>query len=154
MYRLSDPATRDTKVLIASLTSTLTLIVVIWSFFGGRDQSSPVISLVVAIFVAAIMVGVLRRRCWYIADDVSHDGTFIVARRGKREARIAIGDIADVYPVNALSREGIEIVLRTPTPPFGGRVVFMPPQWKTLKRQDMDQVAEEIKVRLGIARAT
>lgn len=151
MQQLSDPSTRRLKIRTAILTAVVATGVLswtCWSNIGDFDWLFVVIPIVAGAFVVTV-----RRQFWYIADDVSHDGQFLIARRGAITASIRVDEIEDVYAINAFSREGIAISLRSDVTPFGRKIVFLPPDWKKLAGEGMDRIAADIKLRLRNARA-
>jgi hypothetical protein len=148
MKRLSDPATREFKSRQAVFLSLAVGAVIVWTYFAKTPHpSNATISLVVAIF-AGIVVFVVRRQFWYVADEVLEDGSALVVRRGKAKVRVVLGDIVDIFAVNFNSSEAIAIRLRTPVPPFGAQIVFLPPAWQTSKGGPMDELAAALKIRL------
>src|SRR5277367_3286512 len=118
MHLLSDPATREFKYRQALFLSLAVGAVIVWTYFGKTPHPSNTMIILVVVIFAGIVVFVVRRQFWYVADEVLEDGSVLVARRGKTEVRVVLGDIVDIFAVNFNSSEAIAVRLRTPVPPF------------------------------------
>ena len=154
MERLSDPSTHRDKVRMAASILLGCSGVLAWLYWSDDKFRGDVVDL---LLVGGVMAGALtltvRRQFWYIADEVCHDRQFLVARRGGREARIPLSEVTDVYAVNAnAGQEGIAISLGGAVNPFGTTIVFLPPDWRKLKGEPMDELAARIKSRLAVPR--
>jgi hypothetical protein len=154
MEQLSDPSTHRYKVRLAASISLLCSGVLAWLYWSDEKFRGDVVVLLIVICgMAGAITLTVRRQFWYIADEVSHDRQFLVARRGRREARIPLSDVADVYAVDAnAGEEGIAISLGGAVKPFGTTIVFLPLDWRKLKGEPMDELAARIKSRLGVPR--
>ena len=150
MQRLSDSTTRQYKVRMATFLLVATSAITVSSYLWRNKHPTLFGGLSFVVILACCVLWVLWRRYWYIADD----GGLLIIRRGSREVRVPVGEIADIYAVAAMYNEGIEVALRNPIEPFGAKIVFMPPKWTSVERQQMDEIASEIKLRLLNAKAT
>jgi hypothetical protein len=108
--------------------------------------------LFLVIGMAAAVAFTMWRRVGYLADEVFEEDAALIARRNGSEVRVPFENIANVTAVNTSSREGIEVQLRSRVPPFGERIVFWPPNWKSVSGNEMDIIAATLKSR--IARGT
>jgi hypothetical protein len=153
MWQLSDPSTHRYKVKIAASICLIAAVGLAWIYWSDDKFRGDVTTL---LLVASCMAGAValtvRRQFWYIADEVSHDQQVLVVRRGSREARIPLNEVAEVYAANVFAGEGIAISLSGDVRPFGMTIVFLPPDWKNLKGDLMDQLAARIKSQLGVPR--
>ena len=153
MQRLSDPTTRAYKLRQLAFLIVAFALVLGWQYFTSvpRYSISTMLFLIAAMAVAATIT--LWQMFWYLADEVVEEGSVIVARRNGTEVSIPIKDIVDVYAVNTSVREGISVQLRGRVPPFGECIVFWPPNWRAVSREEMDVIAAELKARIAGGRA-
>jgi hypothetical protein len=153
VQRLSDSTTRNYKLGQLALVSVAVGLVLLWQYFSSNPRYSIFMFLFVCIAMAAAVAFTMWRGVGYLADEVFEDGVALVARRNGSEVRVPFENISDVYAVNTSTREGIEVQLRTHVPPFGKRIVFWPPNWRSLSGDEMNVIAATLKSRIarGIA---
>ena len=154
MRLISDPATHAYKVRQVVTTSSLVVAVLVGTFYFRTPRPSIGEELLIVLMFAGILAFIMRRRLWFVADAVSEDGASLVIRRGRKQVTLPLYAVSDVYPVNFYyTREGLALTLRMAVEPFGTEIVFLPPEWQVTSREQMDQVATELKSRLGIVAA-
>jgi hypothetical protein len=152
---LSDPDTRRFKLRQTSVLVLSVAAVCAWQYLRNVPRPSADVSILVATLMAVAMTLTVRRLFWLVADDVVLQGATLVAQRGSRTVTVHASDVLDVVPVPFNLRQAVAIELRSPTAPFGGRIVFLPLGWRHSSAQHASQLAELLKSRLlGTARAT
>lgn len=85
---------------------------------GYAPMSAPLI-----MSVAAYLV--LRMLVWNLADEVVDMGDHLIVRRGRREAQVAMDDIAEVVEWVYVNPRRITLKLRKPCA-FGNQIAFSP----------------------------
>ena len=153
MQRLSDTATRAYKLRQLAVVSVLVAIVLAYQYFTSSPRYSIFMLLALAVALAAAVAFTIWRSVGYLADEVMEDEATLVARRSGTEVRVPFDSIVDVRAVTTGSHEGIEIQLRSSVPAFGLRIVFWPPNRKSITGEQMDTLAASLKARLARARA-
>jgi hypothetical protein len=151
--RLSDPTSRAYKLWQVAAVSVLVVLVLGWQYFTSIPRYSIFTVLVLVIGMAAAVAFTMWRRVGYLADEVFEEDSALVARRYGSEARVPFENIVDVFAVNTAANEGIEVQLRGKVQPFGERIVFWPPNWRSVSGEEMDLIAATLKSRLARGRA-
>ena len=149
MRRLSDSTSRAYKLRQLATVSALVSLVLAWQYFTRDPRYSIFTLLFLVIVMAAAVAFTMWRRVGYLADEVFEEDAALVARRNGTEVRVPFENIADVCAVNTSSREGIEVQLCSRVPPFGERIVFWPPNWRSISGDDMDVIAAALKSRIA-----
>lgn len=149
MQRLSDPTTRAYKWRQLAFVAAAVALVLGWQYFTTTPRYSIFTALFLIAGMAVAVAITMRRMFWYLADDVIEEAPVLVARRNGTEVRVHFKDIIDVYAVNVAVREGIAVQLRSKVPPFGEHIVFRPPNWESVDRHQMDEIAAGIKARIA-----
>ena len=144
---LSDPASRAHKFRLLVVVMILAQLVVAWQCFAHSPRYSIYTMVFLVIALAAAVLFAVWRQVGYLADEVFEEGAGLVARRNGAESMVKFEDIADVRVVNASTREAIEVQLRTRVMPFGARIVFWPPNWKSISSEEMEALAAKLKSR-------
>ena len=153
MRRLSDESTRAYKLRQLVVVSVLGAIVLGYEYFTSTPRYSILTVLFLVIGMAAAVAFTIWRSVGYLADEVLEEEAALVARRNGTEARVPFESIVDVRAVTTGSHEGIEIQLRSSVPAFGLRIVFWPPNRRSISGEEMDAIASTLKSRLARARA-
>ena len=150
---LSDPSTRAYKLRHVAVVSVVTLVVTLGTLYLQSPRPSVGTALAVILSLAGCVAYVVRRQLWYVADSVSELGGSLHIRRGTAEVTVPLDEVADIFPVSVSTVEGLQMTLHSVVEPFGMKVVFFPRDWQSLKGKQLDQVALEVKRRLGLAAA-
>jgi putative flippase GtrA len=153
MRVISDPATRTYKGRQTIVVGAMATAIAVGSLLFESPKPSAVVATLVLVTIAGCFAYTMNRRLWFVADVVSEDGSSLLIRRGTKEVTVPLSEVADVYPVTFYGREGLQISLRSKVTAFGLKVVFLPPEWRSIAGEQMDQVAVDLKRRLGIVAA-
>ncbi len=146
---ISDPGTRSFKVRQTLMIAVPVAVLCALQYSQSGVQPSPVATLLILLVVGLLVTYTVRRKFWFLADEVVIDDLALNARRGGLQVSLNRADIDDIVAVPYNLRHAVALRLRSSVSPFGARVVFLPLGWRNSTREQVEQLVALLKSRLG-----
>jgi hypothetical protein len=146
---ISDPGTHSFKLRQTLMIAVPVAVLCALQYSRNGVQPRPVASLLILLVVGLLVTYTVRRKFWFLADEVALDDVALSARRGGLRVSLDPADIDDIVAVPYNLRHAVALRLRSSVAPFGARVVFLPLGWRHSTREQVEQLVALLKSRLG-----
>jgi hypothetical protein len=116
------------------------------------QRSPPATVLFAPVLMLVVLIVVMKKLVWDLADEVLDGGDYLVVKKGRIEERVPLSNIMNVSATTMVNPPRIELRLVEPGR-LGERIAFSPVKNASLNPFARNAVAEDLIVRVDRARA-